>query len=321
MPSATLRAPQLPAVTPPRMPTATTRIAAAPEAAVGAEAASAALGSVAAAAAGPVGALLVADLAASKMAGVFNTVQSAVEGFGHQLASAAGNDYLGMFKKGLDSIHHPLKNIPIAGKVFESQLQAAIAPVRAFTVAIEAFTSRAHELAAFNPAIALAEQRADLREMFDDFKEADTLGTDLARMVDAQSGITHELRELLLPVKKVVVEVLANVLEWLKEAIVDIKGTLAGLKELAKIQFELFNDIFGSGKIKDIPDLLKNIPDRIAKAVKEAMKEASPNLNVDPWLNNLMGGDFWRRPEFNVWDEQKHEWRPNIAGIQNFGGL
>lgn len=176
-----------------------------------------------AAAAGPVGAaLVVADMAAKKIAGTFDGVRDTVLGFGTQVASAASNDYLGMFKSGLEAIHSPLKDIPIVGQIYESELQAAIAPVKAFTAVVEAFNKRASELAGFSPDIAIAEQTNMVRDILDDIEEAQELGPEMARMVEAQGDMGHQLREFFLPVKKVIVDVLAGVLEslddWMKDA-------------------------------------------------------------------------------------------------------
>lgn len=318
-PKAPLAPPKAPAVPAGNASAVAGAEGAASAAAGGIEAAAGALGGIAAAAA-PVGAaLVVADVAAKGVAKTFDAMRHGVEFFGKQVSLAAGNDYLGMFKQGLEAVHHPLKDLPIVGQMYEAQVQAAIAPIKEFTSVVEAFNRRAKQLTGFSPELAYSQANASVRSLMADMKEAEELGPSLARMIDAEADIKGTLRELLLPMKKVVVEVLADVLEELADFMTTVKGGVAGTEETLKIQLELFNDVFGSGHVKDIPDLLKKTPERIAKAIHEAQAAPKPD-EAEGWLRELYK-QHGREPAAPGDNGAAFNPRPNIPLVNQFNDL
>src|SRR5262249_19569741 len=89
------------------------------------------------------------------------------------------------------------------------------------------FLQRAQELTRYSGAIAGAQARANVRSIQSDVREAQALGPGFARLTDANSELMAELRELILPLKKFLLEVVARIAEnavelvkWAREAVV-----------------------------------------------------------------------------------------------------
>lgn len=76
--------------------------------------------------------------------------------------------------------------------------------------------------ARFSPEVARAEGQAQAREMQRELSSASALGPELARYLDAQSQALDRIHELLLPIKKFLLEVLAAVVEFGAEALQQI---------------------------------------------------------------------------------------------------
>jgi hypothetical protein len=204
----------------------------------------------------------------------------------------------------LQEIHHPLADIPIVGKLYESQLQAAIAPVKAFTTAVEGFTARAHELAGFSPSIAVAEQMGDIRGFFDDLKEAQRLGPDLARMLKAETGMQHDLREIFLPIKAVIVEGIADMLEVLRGLTELVRALIQSIAEYVKENKGKAD--FAVGFLQGL--YLGPIPSALGYLREIAAKNGKPDEDVEIWLRSL----YETRAEADNNAPAPNDARPNI---------
>lgn len=154
----------------------------------------------------------VVKIAADMYAGVLNTASQQIINFGDKVAMIADNQNWAAMLKHVDDTAEMFGQIPIVGGVVEAQMKATIAPLKAFTTSVEAFVKRAREIEGFSGPLAVAGAMADVRDLLADIKEAQELGPDLARLVDAQSRASTELREILLPMKRMIVEDLANTL-------------------------------------------------------------------------------------------------------------
>ncbi|MDE2097167.1 MAG: hypothetical protein KGL39_07965 [Patescibacteria group bacterium] len=156
----------------------------------------------------------------------------------------------------------------------------------------EAFIARGKELQRFSPDIAGASAGADVRSMLADMREAQELGPAIARMIDAQSQAENDLREILLPIKKVVADQLAVFMEYLRDFVQWLRESWAG----ALVYYETLIDL-----VKDIAnrdwDKLKNdvetLPERMASASAKERKKREMENNFDLLAN------FKKMDQFN----------------------
>lgn len=235
------------------------------------------------------GGMELASAGAHAVAEGFQELSHAVDYVGHQLGSFAQNDYVGMFNNAAEQAVDVASKWPVVGEAYGAALEAAIAPVKNFTEVVDAFVQRGKQLEAYSPELSLAGARADLANTFGDIHEAMELGESLARMTDAETEIKEQLRELLLPVKKFLTEVLASIMENISTGVTGIRIVIEEVKEIISIQTDLFNDIFGSGRMTDIPALLGSIDTRLKKAAERA---AEPDIHADALkiLNEISRG-------------------------------
>jgi hypothetical protein len=147
--------------------------------------------------------------------------------------------------------------------------------VEAFDKTVDAFVKRGEELARFSPEISSARAQADVRSLQSDVREAEALGPSLASLTDSQSRIDNDLREILLPIKKFVVEVLAGFLEKLADGVNVVKNLPAIIKETVQTLAEALGDIItfhGAEALK----VIDGLPDRLARILKK--DEVPPDL-------------------------------------------
>ncbi len=149
----------------------------------------------------------------------------------------------------------------------------AAAAVAVFEKVKSDFLSRAQELSAYSPQIALAESQTSIRTMQADFREANELGPALARLVTAQNEADIQFREIMLPIKKAMLEVVVNVMEtladWLKEA----RVFMAEAAEVFRLLGSIRNlDTFWEA-LAQIPGRLKEIRDEMRKRISEEATE------------------------------------------------
>lgn len=87
--------------------------------------------------------------------------------------------------------------------------------VSASKALVNAFLDRAKELKQYSPTIAAAEAVSQVRKMMADIREANVLGNDYARLIQSQTDIELQIRDLLIPMKQFLLENLASILEGL----------------------------------------------------------------------------------------------------------
>lgn len=186
-------------------------------AAAGEGAAMAGLGELAAVAGPAAIALLALKVGSDRVAGAYDTMRRHVESAGQQMQRLAGNDYLGMFQASTEQAAQTVEQIPILGKIYASEIRFATAAVRAYTDTVNAFVKRGQELQGLNASLAAANAQADVRRLMSDIHEAERTGESIGRLIDAQSQIESDFREIMLPLKELIAEVLASVTEGVAE--------------------------------------------------------------------------------------------------------
>lgn len=132
--------------------------------------------------------------------------------------AAEGNNAVAVGKvyTGLSDV---AEKMPIFGAQLKLVSDTAGQVVASFHTVVEAFLARGKELSGYNPDLAISYAQADVKMLMADIREANQLGPGIARMNDTWTKFSLELREMLLPIKKFLVENLADFLEWGKERI------------------------------------------------------------------------------------------------------
>lgn len=169
------------------------------------------------------GVLLALEVGTAIKTRALNTATGAIEGMGKMAARVASNDYLGAFNAGVEGAASTLEKIPIVGKVYAAELRLATAPIRAFTVAANAFVERGQFLARFSSELGAAGARASVRSTLADVRESQALSPGLTRLTDNTSQMETGLRDLLLPIKEGLVDLLAETSEVGKEIMTILK--------------------------------------------------------------------------------------------------
>lgn len=164
--------------------------------------------------------------------------------------------------------------------------------------------SAREELAKFSPDLAQAQANKDVNSIIDDFREAQALGPDLARMVESQNVMQRELREAFLPIKQFLLEFVADFMKGVeRELLPEMKGSLGAILAVLQETAKILNDAFGDGKIADIPGILKELPAKVKEAYDNAKWHQSPDaVGTDKFLSDLYSarpndrGGMDRRP-------------------------
>lgn len=182
--------------------------------------------------------------------------------------------------------------------------------------AIEKFTQRAHELSGFSADLMQAEVNKSVQSLYDDIKEANTLGPDLARMLDAETSISHEWRQIILPFKKVIVEQLANFLEAVAEWLQSGRAILT--KEfwaefIQDVVAALKPGIMGGITVKDAWEKINAKMEDIKRKMKEEDKDSKIDFLAELYDYGMIAETAQAFP-----DQMFH--RPNIPIVQFFGG-
>jgi hypothetical protein len=200
----------------------------------------------AAMAGGPIGLMAVAaakiaDVVVDKVADGFRGMQKGIRLGGDAAKGVIGNDIYTPIMKGAENAAQSLEKIPIVGKVFAEQLRTASTVISVFKETVGAATARAKELQAYDSRIAQSFANQDVSKILSDINEADRLGAQYGRIVDSQTDIMSEIKEIILPIKEIVVtdladglELLKVVLQILKPVVLNNAETLSSLDEVAR---------------------------------------------------------------------------------------
>lgn len=181
--------------------------------------------------------------AADQTAKSLRNMKANVDMVGDSLVTFAGNERAGLSQLAEGAgkaFAAPAESLPIIGDVFKAQNELTSAITKLPEKLTSAFLQQAQKISAYSGDISAANARANVREIVADIREAQSMGESYARMVDAQSRLDNTVRELLMPVKRFLVEVLASRLEFMAD----------GLNVVVKL-----------------PEIFKEISESVAQAV------------------------------------------------------
>jgi len=235
----------------------------------------------AAAAAGPAAPLvLAAQMIKAKIVGGIQAGGKMLE-FGGQVASKAmSGDNSGAVRQVAGGMVELSKEIPIVGEMLGLLGDVGLKAIDAFSSFTRAAIERGKELSAYNANLAGAGAMADVRSMMGDIREADALGPALARMTEAQSKADDNLRKLLEPMKKFLIEKGAIILE----KVTNVAGSLLEIKliltSISDIIIGVMEDIV-SGKWGNVQYTVRSIINEFKKAWRELRGEEE--LGSLPW--------------------------------------
>jgi len=172
----------------------------------------------------------------------------------------------------------------------------------------------------FSPDVARAQASADVRSTRAEMREAQELGPALGKFIDAQSRASDEIAKILLPIKKYIVEVLAQAMEFVVAALRTIREILIGIRETLKA----LPEIIIRAVTLQLPTawrLIAGLPDRIANAVRAGMAQPQEIQDVlmndlarfeVPWLDWTAEGRRWMAGG-RVGPRPPDELEPNMA--------
>ncbi len=155
----------------------------------------------------------------------------------------------------------------------------------AFKAGIDHFIARGEQLAQYSAPISAARAVANVRTTMSDIREAQELGGGIGRMTDVMSVLDEMMREILLPMKKAIVDLLAD----------DI-SIIAGLVREQSVEFMI-------GLFKTLIDIVALDFDRARADIdKAATKIANAAKPIPPRptqalmdnFNNSLGAGFMR---------------------------
>lgn len=252
-----------------------------------------------AAAAGPAAAIVMIAQEIEKKAGeavdaIGNVALKAGETVG-ELGSGENAKAMGNVVKGVNDM---ARAVPFVGPVVAKFNDQVIKATTAFTMVTESFTARGAELSGYNSSLATSYAMSGVKELLGDIREADVLGPGLAKMNDAQANISNTLREILLPIKRIIVDLLGGVLQRLDSFLQnhqnDIVEAVFKAEELAKFVVQTLT-LQASDAIKTLHDMPENVRKKLDEWEKQKNAEGIILDNFMEALENLPG-PFGRVP-------------------------
>jgi hypothetical protein len=217
-----------------------------------------------------------------------------------QFAQRAGNVAGGLARggaaaggaAGLEAVGAGLSRLGPYGMAAAAALTAVTKAGSAASDAMDAFAKRGRELSGYNGQLAGASASADLRGMMADIREADQLGPSLAKLLEQQSKSDAVMRELLNPIK----EVLIDIYNWATKSCMDVLlGLLEGINKVLPRKFDrlerLIDKIKKIMEDKDIDspmdELLNAAKDFVAPAPVGGRRDDAPGALAIPLLKGL----------------------------------
>lgn len=249
-------------------------------------------------------ALLAAELGARAHARALDMAGRAVERFGQIAQTAASGDHLGAVVQTGEAAADALGKIPIVGQAWAAQLGLATRTVRAFDDTAKAFIARGRELSAYSPDLALANARADVRQILGDIREAQRLGPATARLTENYSRFKEDLREALEPVKLALIEALNRGTDTAREGVEVAKG-YGYLFDALGAELEQLQGQFGA--VGGFGAWLASFPVVLGRAIERAGKKMGEDLLAQPIPRDPMGMFF------DLEGPDRQEWADNLA--------
>jgi hypothetical protein len=166
------------------------------------------------------------------------------------------------------------------GIVAGAALGATVVGVKAFTDTVDAFVARGRELASMNGQLAFATASADVTRFRSDKREADTLGPQLAKLIENQAKANEIFQVIMLPIKDFILGKLNMSIE------LGLQGVLAVVENAAAIQM-ILNFVFAPGALamgaaRELIDMKK-----LAVEIRDLLR-GGPKIDVlTEWVNAM----------------------------------
>jgi hypothetical protein len=171
-----------------------------------------------------------------------------------------------------------VKETPIVGEMLGAAMDLNIAITELPDKLTKAFLQQAKAIAPYSGEISAAEARAEVRSIQADIREANELGEEMGRMVDAQSGFEDTFREALLPIKKFLIEVLAERLELIA-TVADIVLKLPEiLRTIASDAVDALAIVFSTESNDGAEKIIKDLPDKLDKIINKDKKKEDNDM-------------------------------------------
>lgn len=152
---------------------------------------------------------------------------------------------------------------------------------------VESFIQRGKELSVYSGPLSMANSMASVKSTMADIREAREMGPGTARLTTASNDIWIEIRDLLLPLKKVVVENLADIVSGIS-ALIELANKM-GLGKVLEAQIKTTEAIW-KGATWQVQLLLALI-DTLKDPTEEQMTKMTENM-----MNHEFGdkeGNAW----------------------------
>lgn len=145
--------------------------------------------------------------------GIISEAAQHTEGLMSSAASLAQGDASGAATSLLGQAAGVAKRMGPVGGAIAAAVGTFVTGVKLFQGASAHFAQRAEQLKDFSGEIATASASRDVRSLLADIKESQFLGGSMSKFIDARADVDEQLREILLPFKEKVIELLVKTLE------------------------------------------------------------------------------------------------------------
>lgn len=201
------------------------------------EAAAAGAGRAGAMAAGVGEAALAAGPAAvvAAMALAGKAYEATLHHLGDRAAQLAANDNAGILEDGAKAARLGLIAIGPAGAGAAAALTLATPVVKEFSKVAHAFVERGQYLAKYNSDLGAAQARSNVRTTLADVREADALSPSISRTTENVNQMDVGIRDLLLPIKQGISELVAGTTDVGKEIVTLLKAFAPVIKFVVQV--------------------------------------------------------------------------------------
>jgi hypothetical protein len=276
-----------------------------------------------AAAAGPVGAALaIAEAVKGAIRQGAATFKEGMQEAGAVAKKVASNDGLGAALDAADKFATVAETVYPASILYAEALKVGVAGVREFNEVVGAFVRRGEQLAGYNGTLATASAQAETRQLMADIREANRLGPDYAKLIDAQSRLQTTMQDAFLPLKQFLIEKLTRAVETIDGLVLIAQDLRAGfVTDVASgIASGIAEVMPGAGVLGIV---INKLVDRVDEAVKEARERRLREEKMDATaaakqiedLVKELDGMLIRPPFPGVWQQF-----PGRIGGPLFGG-
>lgn len=149
----------------------------------------------------------------------------------------------------------------------------------------KAFLRRADQLSGLSPDLAMAKAMNQVNNLMADIREAQALGPDMAKLSMTVNSIEIEIREILLPIKRVIVGGLADFMKGVLDVLKATSSILPKMEQVKSIWAEA-KDLYTDGLQKVLGFKLEGMLEMMKKA-EEANRKAEAANKAKEILEDL----------------------------------